>query len=83
MVFTKKTIGLWCVIALLFTACSKPTASFRISDNAVKTAPAKITFENKSKKAESYEWDFGDGNISGEETPSHQYFKPGKYTITR
>ncbi len=82
MVFTKKIIGFWCVVALLFTSCSKPIASFRVSDNAVKTAPAKITFENKSKKAESYEWDFGDGNISGEETPSHQYFKPGKYTIT-
>jgi cyclophilin family peptidyl-prolyl cis-trans isomerase len=82
MVFTKKIIGLWCVIAFLFASCSRPTASFSVSDSAVKTAPAKITFENKSKKAESYEWDFGDGNISGEETPSHQYFKPGKYTIT-
>ena len=82
MVFTKKTIGLWCVIALLLSSCSKPIANFRIPNSATKTAPAKITFENKSKKAESYEWDFGDGNISGEETPSHQYFKPGKYTIT-
>ncbi|MFK8007807.1 MAG: peptidylprolyl isomerase [Saprospiraceae bacterium] len=82
MVFTKKTIGFWCVIALLFASCSKPTASFRVPNNTIKTAPAKITFENKSKKAESYEWDFGDGKISGEETPTHQYFKPGKYTIT-
>lgn len=82
MVFTKKIIGFWCIVALLFTSCSKPIASFTITDNTVKTAPAKITFENKSKKAESYEWDFGDGNISNEETPSHQYFKPGKYTIT-
>ena len=70
------------MIALLFASCSRPTANFIVTDSAIKTAPAKITFENKSKKAESYEWDFGDGNISGEETPSHQYFKPGKYTIT-
>lgn len=53
-----------------------------VPDDTIKAAPAKITFENKSKKAESYEWDFGDGTISGEETPTHQYFKPGKYTIT-
>jgi len=82
MIFTKKLIGLWCVAALLLTSCAKPIASFSVPDTATKTAPAKITFENKSKKAESYEWDFGDGNISGEETPSHQYYKPGKYTIT-
>jgi peptidyl-prolyl cis-trans isomerase B (cyclophilin B) len=82
MVFTKKMIGLWCLAAILFTSCAKPVANFMITDDTVKAAPAKITFENKSKKAESYEWDFGDGNISGEETPSHQYFKPGKYTIT-
>lgn len=82
MIFTKKTIGSWCIIATLFTACSKPIADFRISDEALKTAPAKITFKNKSKKAESYQWDFGDGIISSEETPSHQYFKPGKYTVT-
>ncbi len=75
-------IALWCLAVFLFTSCAKPVANFMITDEAVKAAPAKITFENKSKKAESYEWDFGDGNISGEEAPSHQYFKPGKYTIT-
>lgn len=53
-----------------------------VTNESVKAAPVKVTFENKSKKAESYEWDFGDGNISAEETPSHQYFKPGKYTVT-
>jgi cyclophilin family peptidyl-prolyl cis-trans isomerase len=82
MVFTKKMIGLWCLTTLLLTSCARPVANFMVTDKAVKAAPAKITFENKSKKAESYEWDFGDGKISGEETPSHQYFKPGKYTIT-
>jgi len=57
MIFTKKIFGLWCVAALLLTSCAKPIASFTVKDDVAKTAPAKITFENKSKKAESYEWD--------------------------
>ena len=64
MVFTKKIIGLLCAFAFLLASCSKPVASFSIGKKSVKTAPAKITFENKSKKAESYEWDFGDGIVS-------------------
>jgi len=82
MFFTKKIIGLWVMLALLLASCAKPIANFNYNDTSVKTAPAKITFENKSKKAESYEWDFGDGKTSTEETPTHQYFKSGEYTIT-
>ena len=29
----------------------------------------------------SYEWDFGDGNTSTEESPSHAYDEPGVYTV--
>jgi len=44
-------------------------------------APINVTFENKSKKAEIYEWDFGDGNTSTEEAPSHRYTSSGNYTV--
>lgn len=81
MFFTKKIIGLIGIAFLFLTSCA-PVSKFTYNKNVSKTAPAKITFENNSKKAESYEWDFGDGKISNEETPTHQYFKPGKYTIT-
>ena len=30
----------------------------------------------------SYEWDFGDGNTSTEERPSHSYKSEGSYTVT-
>ena len=82
MIFTKKTIGSWCIIATLFTACSKPIADFRISDEAVKTAPAKITFKNKSKKAESYQWDFGDGSSDTIQSPKHAYTLNGTYVVS-
>ena len=82
MFFNKKLAFFYFVIVLLSISCSRPVANFMVDKNAVKTAPAKITFENKSKKAEAYEWDFGDGKTSVEESPAHQYYKPGKYTVT-
>lgn len=30
----------------------------------------------------SWDWDFGDGNISTQQNPSHQYLTPGTYTVT-
>ncbi|WP_353124208.1 PKD domain-containing protein [Parapedobacter pyrenivorans] len=30
----------------------------------------------------TYLWDFGDGHFSTEETPTHQYVKPGDYEVT-
>ncbi|WP_158447839.1 PKD domain-containing protein [Aquimarina longa] len=41
-----------------------------------------IDFKNKStNKINSYQWDFGDGNTSTEENPSHTYSKKGNYTV--
>ncbi|HFB99947.1 MAG TPA: PKD domain-containing protein [Phaeodactylibacter sp.] len=78
----KKIMWLFFAIALLMTSCARPVANFTIADKSAKTVPADIRFENKSKKAAIYEWDFGDGKTSSELSPSHQYYKPGKYTIT-
>ncbi|WP_313897299.1 PKD domain-containing protein [Bacillus cereus group sp. BfR-BA-01380] len=46
-----------------------------------------IQFKSESSKAEdrkivSYLWDFGDGNTSTEENPTHAYEKEGTYTAT-
>ncbi len=40
------------------------------------------TFFNSSKEAVSYEWDFGDGNTSMEESPTHVYATAAEYTVT-
>jgi PKD repeat protein len=40
------------------------------------------SFTNTSTNATSYEWDFGDGNMSTEESPTHVYATPDEYTIT-
>lgn len=40
------------------------------------------TFENSSTGAATYEWDFGDGNTSTEESPVHVYAEPSTYEVT-
>lgn len=68
------------LIVVLISACSRPIADFTYSDKD-KIAPAKIQFDNQSKKAESYEWDFGDGNTSQETSPVHEYSSSGNYVV--
>ncbi len=41
----------------------------------------KVTFKNTSENATSYAWDFGDGNKSTDENPTHTYAKDGTYTV--
>lgn len=64
----------------LLVACGKPIADFSFASEK-EEAPAKVKFENLSKDAESYEWDFGDGNSSNEASPSHVYSSSGNYTV--
>ncbi|PWL37807.1 hypothetical protein DKG77_13615 [Flagellimonas aquimarina] len=40
------------------------------------------TFTNSSTGAVNYEWDFGDGNTSTEESPTHVYAEAAEYTVT-
>jgi len=75
-----KKLILFTLLTSLFFACSRPMANFTYSGKL--KAPAKLEFENKSKNAESYEWNFGDGTVSQDISPSHQYFASGDYTIS-
>lgn len=40
------------------------------------------TFTNSSTGAVSYDWDFGDGNTSTEESPTHVYATADTYTVS-
>ncbi len=75
-----KFLHILSISTLIFTSCSKPIANFIIKD-AEKTAPAKVTFENKSQKAERYEWDFGDGKKITDSIAQHEYKRSGNYTV--
>ncbi|MEO1627784.1 MAG: PKD domain-containing protein, partial [Bacteroidota bacterium] len=69
----------FCILALL-ASCSRPMANFSYNPDGAK-APAKVQFSNESKKAESYEWDFGDGQKSTEESPEHRYTSSGSFNV--
>jgi cyclophilin family peptidyl-prolyl cis-trans isomerase len=69
------------LIAFVQFSCTGPRAAFDYSRDKDE-APSSVEFANRSEQAEAYEWDFGDGEISSEERPSHRYIRSGDYTVT-
>jgi PKD repeat protein len=41
-----------------------------------------VIFNNTTVDGDNYQWEFGDGNMSTEENPTHVYEKNGTYTVT-
>ena len=66
---------------LVLASCSRPVARFAIQAPDT-TAPATVRFENDSERAETYLWDFGDGNTSDQASPEHRYTTSGNYVVT-
>lgn len=67
-------------LAYLLVACASPKPNFTVSGDL--KAPASITFNNESTKAESYEWSFGELGTSEEVSPDFQFAKAGNYLVT-
>lgn len=68
---------------MFFASCSEdeiepvaPTSGFAFDTNEMT-----VTFANTSENADSYTWNFGDGETSTEENPTHTYSKGGTYTV--
>ncbi|MEL6922771.1 MAG: PKD domain-containing protein [Bacteroidota bacterium] len=57
-----------------------PSAGFDFAQS--ETNFLEYAFMNTSTNASSYFWDFGDGNTSTEENPTHVYDTPDVYTVT-
>ncbi|PHN03232.1 PKD domain-containing protein [Flavilitoribacter nigricans] len=57
----------------------RPVARIDTPDEICITDP--FTPTNSSCNAESYLWEFGDGNTSTEENPSYPFTSPGEYTV--
>ncbi|MCB9235108.1 MAG: PKD domain-containing protein [Bacteroidia bacterium] len=53
-----------------------PVAAFSESVNLLA-----VNFTNSSTGANSYAWNFGDGQVSSQQNPSHTYTNPGTYTV--
>lgn len=88
--FLKSKVSLFALLMMIFAvSCNNddemdPTtgdvvASFQfdISDDNF----LEVSFTNFSQNATSYSWNFGDGNNSSDESPTHVYAEAGAYTI--
>ena len=64
----------------LNVTAAPPTAAFS-GDPRSGDHPLEVQFTNLSTGATSYLWDFGDGQTSNAENPSHTYTSPGAYTV--
>lgn len=62
-------------------AFAEPSARALFPPVAYQNAPVRFLGE-LSSNAESYFWDFGNGNTSTEENPEHIFAAPGEYTVT-
>ncbi|SMO49545.1 gliding motility-associated C-terminal domain-containing protein [Saccharicrinis carchari] len=67
---------------LIINVYPEPTALFEVFPNVVTIPGETVTFGNKSMGANSFSWDFGDGQRSIEMHPKHNYTKAGDYSIT-
>ena len=52
-----------------------------IASDTILCAGTNITFIPVSEIVNSFQWDFGDGNISSDSVPSHIYQSPGIYDV--
>jgi hypothetical protein len=78
----KKIFYLTLILPLILISCSKePVADFYIEIDKAKVG-SEVFFHNTSDNAETYEWDFGDGNISTDKNPMHVYQLTGKFDVT-
>ncbi len=67
--------------ATVVVSSTVPKAAF--SENKTEVCVnEEIKFTNNSEEADSFCWDFGDGNTATDASPSHKYSQPGLYTVT-
>jgi cyclophilin family peptidyl-prolyl cis-trans isomerase len=68
----------------LMESCASTKAQFALSNPlATFTAPASVSFQNTSKLADRYEWDFGDQSPKDTAAaPMHRFRHSGNFTVT-
>ena len=60
----------------------KPVVNFTALAATACKAPLTVNFQDISPDAVDWQWDFGDGNTSTQQNPSHQYTAEGQYNVT-
>jgi PKD repeat protein len=71
--------GIDTTFAEVIPACEPSTPAFSFE---LDTTNLTVAFTNLSTNANSYSWDFGDGNGDTAANPVHQYEVPGTYSVS-
>lgn len=68
------------VVAMIAVSC-KPKADAPKARFTYVADGLTVTFSNVSKDADTYAWEFGDGQVSDQKDPVHTYAAAGTYTV--
>lgn len=69
------------VLPLILFSCEKtPVASFSADTNEPEVGQT-VFFNNNSHNGEKFEWDFGDGYMSNDRSPSHTFTATGSFEV--
>jgi PKD repeat protein len=78
----KDTLQYWsCIITDTFTRPYIPVAYFKTNVNEI-CKNQSVIFTDSTTEADSYLWNFGDGNTSTTFSPTHQYTTSGTFTVS-
>jgi len=78
----EETADAWYAVGVGDVYDPTTTANFSSLDTEGCFLPHEVIFSNDSYNAMTFEWDFGDGTTSTEESPVHIYTEEGTYTVT-
>ena len=72
-----------CLYWILSAGCKDgaPSASFKVASKICATDSCNVRFDNMSSDADTYKWDFGDGENSDLRDPIHSFSKTRDYYI--
>lgn len=63
------------------TVLPNQVTAFFNADTLVGCDPLTVNFTQFSQNSNAYSWDFGDGNVSTQHSPTHTFVNPGVYTV--
>lgn len=64
------------------TILSDPVVNFSANNQYACKGPLPVTFQDLSPNAVAWLWNFGDGNTSTQQNPTHTYAANGQYNVT-